>query len=537
MITIERSGKWIAIILFFMIAAILMVFLYDFYSIITKSTKTAEEEYLMQNTRTNAIMIREKIQGDLDTVYALSSLFSSVEHIDSTEARLLLEKAGKELPFTTLMVKLSNGEHYTSNGAEIDTGHPQYLRGNAKKSKRIEVIYKNALFSRDMIALESPIIQEGQTIGKVSGLYYSNYINNILDYAGAGSGREYQIIDRSGDFILSSKSSVFHQYQSLYHFLSDVSFPREGEESRIISDFMDRKSGVVSYIENGRSNIFCYMPIGVMDWYLISTAPETVINFQMLSIKNPAIMLALRVIILFVILILFIVWRQVNYRVITERNRVELERLNERLKIKNALLQSKAENDLLTGLYNKVTSELAIGDYLANEGKDGRHALFIIDMDDFKKINDELGHFYGDKTITDAADGIDHCLRTTDIKGRIGGDEFMVLLKNVPQDQAIQQKAAEICRAFEATEIVEGSGLRLSGSIGIAIYPDHADNFRGLYQKADRAMYYAKKHGKGTYCIYDNYLEKEKASQRFDRKLIVSKKGKVIEIERTTTGG
>jgi hypothetical protein len=102
------------------------------------------------------------------------------------------------------------------------------------------------------------------------------------------------------------------------------------------------------------------MPIGVMDWYLISTAPETVINFQMLSIKNPAIMLALRVIILFVILILFIVWRQVNYRVITERNRVELERLNERLKIKNALLQSKAENDLLTGLYNKVTSELAI---------------------------------------------------------------------------------------------------------------------------------------------------------------------------------
>jgi diguanylate cyclase (GGDEF)-like protein len=61
-------------------------------------------------------------------------------------------------------------------------------------------------------------------------------------------------------------------------------------------------------------------------------------------------------------------------------------------------------------------------------------------MDDFKKINDELGHFYGDKTITDAADGIDHCLRTTDIKGRIGGDEFMVLLKNVPQDQQFSRK-------------------------------------------------------------------------------------------------
>ena len=504
---LERLGKWIAVILFFLLSATLIVFLYDFYSIITKSTKSTAEEHLKQISETNALMIRERIQSDLDTVFALSGMFSGFESIDSPEAKIFLKRAGNELPFSTLMVTDLNGDYYTTNGSEINIRETQYLIGASTGDKKISVIYKNALYGRDLIALDSPIYRDGRIVGKVSGLYYSNYIGNILNQATSGNKHQYQIIDRDGNFILPFIMSDFHVHQNLYSFLDSVSFTKGNTADQIIQDFLNRKPGVSTYIENGKANYFCYVPIGVKDWYLITTAPNTGINLQTVSMENPTVMLALRIIILFIMLILYIIWRQIRYRIAMEKNRKELEILNERLQIKNESLKLKAENDLLTGLYNKMTSELAIANFLLNEGKEGRHALFIIDLDDFKQINDELGHLYGDIALTETANGIDHCLRTTDIKGRIGGDEFIILLKNINSNEDLELKAAELSGVLKEIKLAEDVDWKLSGSIGIAIFPDHAVYFKDLFLKADKAMYYSKELGKGTYFIYTGEIE------------------------------
>jgi len=155
-----------------------------------------------------------------------------------------------------------------------------------------------------------------------------------------------------------------------------------------------------------------------------------------------------------------------------------------------------------------MTSELTIANFLLNEGRDGRHALLIIDLDNFKQINDELGHIYGDKALTEAANGIARCLRTTDIKGRIGGDEFIVLLKNLNTDENLEEKTAELSGIIKEIELTEDRNWKLSGSIGAAIYPDHAVNFKDLFLKADKAMYHSKELGKGTYYIYNSEIEK-----------------------------
>ena len=154
-----------------------------------------------------------------------------------------------------------------------------------------------------------------------------------------------------------------------------------------------------------------------------------------------------------------------------------------------------------------MTSELAISEFLSNEGRGGRHALFIVDLDNFKGINDEFGHFYGDKALTAVADAIDHCLRTTDIKGRIGGDEFIVLQKNISSNEDATRKAAEICYWLTKIKLSKEIPWKVSGTIGISIYPDHADNFKDLFLKADKAMYYAKEQEKGSYYIYDSKAE------------------------------
>ncbi len=504
---IEKLGNWIAIILFVLISATLTLFLYDFYSIITKSTSRAAEEHLLQNSRMSATLVREKIKTDLDAVYALSNLVSGFETIDSPEAKEMLKKIGNEFPFSALMVSTADGKYYTNNDSIINIQNPRYLIGSTNSDKNISVIYQNALYGRDMIALESPIYKDDKIVGKVSGLYYTNYINNILANTAIGSGHQYQIVDRNGDFILSSGMTAFYNYKNLYRFMDSVSFTKEGGSAKIINDIRDGKPGASSLIKSGESGYISYMPIGINDWYLFALAPDTGINLQTLSMQNPTVTLAIRIVILFIILILYIFWRQIRYRVTMEKTNQELEVLNERLQARNESLKVKAENDMLTGLYNKVTSELAISEYLSNEGKAGRHALFIIDIDDFKGINDEFGHLYGDKALTEFADAIDHCLRTTDIKGRIGGDEFIVLLKNISTNEDATHKAAEICYWLKKIRLSKEIPWKVSGTIGISIYPHHAESFEDLFLKADKAMYFAKELEKGSYHIYDSKSE------------------------------
>jgi diguanylate cyclase (GGDEF)-like protein len=504
--TLDKLSKWIAVILFMLIASTLSVFLHDFYTIITKNTTDAAEDHLLQNTRTSSTIVREKIQSDLDTVYTLAKLFSNFDSLNSPEAKALLKSLGNEYPFSILLVKSNDGTYYTNSGSDINLRNTEYLLGTKNSDLGISVVYKNALYDRDMIALESSIYHDGKLAGTISGLYYTNYIYNILNTAENQNTHQYQIIDRTGNFILSSGMSMFYEYDDLYSFLNASGFQKVNKD-KVVHDFVGGRPGVTFFKKDGKISYFCYMPIGINNWYLISQAPELGIDMQAITVKNPTVLLSLRIIVLFIILILYIVWRQIRYRVGMEASRSELERLNERLQAKNETLKVKAENDLLTGLYNKVTTELVITDFLQTDGKEDRHALFVIDLDDFKRINDELGHIYGDKALTEVADAISHCLRTTDVKGRIGGDEFLVLLKFVKSDTDIIQKAEEIIKKLNGIRILYGSDWTIGASIGIAVYPEHSEKFTELFRKADKSLYFSKEHGKGTYCIYRNEID------------------------------
>ncbi|WP_312645036.1 diguanylate cyclase domain-containing protein [Hydrogenoanaerobacterium sp.] len=170
------------------------------------------------------------------------------------------------------------------------------------------------------------------------------------------------------------------------------------------------------------------------------------------------------------------------------------------------LLEAKAQRDLLTGAYNKVTAQSLIEDYLSDEGKDGRHALFVIDVDNFKSINDRLGHLQGDSVLSSISSCIAKQFRPTDVVGRVGGDEFMVLLKNIPSIDLVEQKAKHLVHIFRKILTDQQDEITISGSIGVAIYPDHGHQFGELFQKADAALYFSKGHGKDCYQLYNSDL-------------------------------
>ena len=168
-------------------------------------------------------------------------------------------------------------------------------------------------------------------------------------------------------------------------------------------------------------------------------------------------------------------------------------------------LRQKAEHDLLTGLYNRVTVTGMIDAVIAQSEKGVRHALFVVDIDDFKTVNDHLGHLKGDELIVDAAARLRRLFREEGIVGRIGGDEFVVFLRNIGSVDLIVRKAESIGAAFRENPDPAVGGI--SGSIGISFYPYDGGSYKELFRKADAAMYAAKNEGKDSFRIYTREID------------------------------
>ena len=124
-------------------------------------------------------------------------------------------------------------------------------------------------------------------------------------------------------------------------------------------------------------------------------------------------------------------------------------------------------------------------------------------MDNFKAVNDTLGHMFGDEVLRHVASEIRRKVRTSDIVGRVGGDEFIVFLRNIRSLDAISKKAGEICAAFKSkySEAIPHGGI--SCSVGIALYPGDGACYEDLMYKADQALYAAKEKGKNCFAFYD----------------------------------
>lgn len=170
-------------------------------------------------------------------------------------------------------------------------------------------------------------------------------------------------------------------------------------------------------------------------------------------------------------------------------------------------MQHMAQQDSLTGLLNKGSTQNAIQDYIRTTAQGGCGVLFMVDIDDFKAINDSLGHLLGDAVLADVARQLQHLFRASDILGRIGGDEFLIFAKGMSGKEAAGSRALAITDIFRQTFAGEAQPYRISGSVGIAFYPGDGQTFSELYDHVDRALYDAKHKGKDRYEYYRADLE------------------------------
>jgi len=164
-------------------------------------------------------------------------------------------------------------------------------------------------------------------------------------------------------------------------------------------------------------------------------------------------------------------------------------------------LRKKAERDPLTGLLDKITLASQIESFVSSN-PDVQCAFFMVDIDNFKTLNDTKGHLFGDAVLAELSGGIRRAVRASDLVGRIGGDEFAVFLKDVPSESFCNQKAEQLLLFCQNLLRGQKQSANISCSIGIALFPSHGRTFQRLYECADIALYQAKRRGKNRTSVF-----------------------------------
>lgn len=181
--------------------------------------------------------------------------------------------------------------------------------------------------------------------------------------------------------------------------------------------------------------------------------------------------------------------------------------LTENLAAANERLELMVEEDPVTGLPNRIALHRTLTDEISRAERSGRVlALLFIDMDNFKNVNDTMGHQAGDEILRRAADRMHRVVRKTDRLFRIGGDEFVLLCLDLGNPDDVLRVAQSLTTLLRQTFGLSEREIYLGASIGVAVYPDHGIDATALLQNADAAMYAAKRAGKGRYSLFTDVM-------------------------------
>ncbi|MBP3964950.1 EAL domain-containing protein [Paenibacillus lignilyticus] len=170
-------------------------------------------------------------------------------------------------------------------------------------------------------------------------------------------------------------------------------------------------------------------------------------------------------------------------------------------------LRQMAYRDTVTGLNNRIFFQERLEEIVLTAGsKNRRFALLFIDLDQFKLINDTLGHSYGDLLLKEVGERMTMLLTKGESFSRIGGDEFTIILPYLKDLAHLHHMAQQVVNLFQQPFVLQGMEYYVTASIGVTVFPEHSDDAELLMKYADAAMYRAKEEGKNNYRIYDDTL-------------------------------
>lgn len=467
------------------VLVLLIAFLW-FQNVLRENINQTNYSIMQETARQQLLGFETKIQGQLNQLQLYERSFGNVDMNDYNAVKRFLNVTEGAGSFQTIFLAYTNGKLVSNHNT---------LAGNIMKKQYFQdAMAGNAAIGIDDLDGETdvpqlifaiPIYQNEKIIGVLAGAECLEQGNGFaLTDSFGGLGATF-IVNNEGNILLQSDNGT-DTVGDATNYLDCLSNVKD-MSGQMEASLMNRDSDMEVYRGRmkGEEYIIIRKSVAFNDWSLILQVNASFVNSQSTQI----LIYVLRLLLLVLGSMLVIVMALFQLRGYSDR------------------LKNKAERDLLTNLLNKNTFERRVGNIISNQSADEAGALLIIDLDNFKSVNDTLGHIVGDRVLSCVADKMRETFRAQDYLGRIGGDEFAVYFTF--QDKAdieerravIQSRTEHFCAMLGKIAEEMAQNTKISCSIGIAMNPEHGTKYEKLYQSADRALYQAKRAGKNQYRI------------------------------------
>ena len=395
---------------------------------------------------------------------------------------------------------LLNAYIVKSDRTAIDANGNTYVEINNSEAFRSLLGTKDNTVSyldekgRPVLMISAPIRTENNWRGNLIMEYRADRIAKQMD----STAYSYALVYINGLIgeVYGSESGLFKVGDNLTEVAETLKFD-EGSAATFFQSIAAGRAGTV-HVTNGKgvSCHMCYQPIGKIGASIIVIIQDDQINRSINEENQETRSMIMKVLISIGIFVALIIIIYIINRVSFTKESMEL--------------QNKAETDLLTELLNKISTENKIKEYLEGDGREKTSMMCVLDIDNFKKINDTMGHAFGDEVLATLGKRIRAEFRVTDIIGRTGGDEFIIFLKDLKDDAVIEREAGRVAGFFKDFTVGTYTKYSPTASIGAAIFPRDGSDYESMYKAADTALYKAKKRGKNQLAFFSETTEEDK---------------------------
>ena len=348
--------------------------------------------------------------------------------------------------------------------------------------------------NRPVLMVSAPIRTENEWRGNLVLVYKAEKIAKQMD----STAYSYALVYNEGIIgeVYGAESGLYQLGDNINTLVEDMKFD-EGSATSFLQSLQSGRAGTV-HVSNSRgtSSYICHQPIGRTGASILVAIKDDQINRSIIEENQDTRGMIMKILLSIGVFVGLIIVIYIINRVSFTKESMEL--------------QNKAETDLLTELLNKISTENKIKEYLEGEGKDKTCMMCVLDIDNFKKINDTMGHAFGDEVLATLGKRIKTEFRVTDIIGRTGGDEFIIFLKDLKDEAVIEREAGRVAGFFKDFTVGTYTKYSPTASIGAAIFPRDGSDYESMYKAADTALYKAKKRGKNQLAFYTETTEEDK---------------------------
>lgn len=480
--TFTYNHYFICIVIFL---CVLMTSITVFSSAVRRSVDVNTRETIMRNVQRQKehfqIFLNEQfshMEGIADHVGKQDDLMAEDNFI------LITDFVGRSA-FHRITIWRPDGTGVTNEGTEITVTQTKHFQDALEGRRGLSDPLESYVDGQTLVALSVPIFEpETDTVkGVLTASYNIELISRLMFedlYKGRGIA---SIVGGDGEvLVVASDESEKHKGRNIFDYYSAVDF-YSGSFEQMQEDFTIGGTACLRAGRDSEERYIAYMPMEMEDWMLCYAVPLSAAreNFVFMTFYTRILACVLSVT---VVVLVFSTWI--------------INRRRERSLVK------KAETDALTDVLNRESFEQKVNEWLTADVYNEFQAFLMLDLDNFKSINDTYGHSAGDEVLRQTASLLKNTFRGSDLVGRIGGDEFVVLMKNVRLESVVNFYMQEVCNHLSSLEIPELQGTRLHCSIGAACAPNHGNTFAELYNRADSALYEVKRHGRNDGKLYSN---------------------------------